>query len=84
MGSRGSAKCGIGLGLADHWDNTGPRVSDIVPYSPAAEAKVFNKGDKVVTVDGHDVRGKRVEAVKVECIYICELGVQSLILTPEP
>jgi C-terminal processing protease CtpA/Prc len=50
--------------LADHWDNTGPRVSDIVPYSPAAEAKVFSKGDKVVTVDGFDVRGKRVEAIK--------------------
>ena len=58
------AKCGIGLGLADHWDNTGPRVSDIVPYSPAAEAKVFTKGDKVVSVDGIDVRGKRVEMIK--------------------
>jgi len=58
------AKCGIGLGLADHWDNTGPRVSDIVPYSPAAEAKVFGKGDKVVSVNGVDVRGRRVEMIK--------------------
>jgi hypothetical protein len=37
-------------------------------YVPATEAKVFNKGDKLVTVDGYDVRGKRVEAVKVECM----------------
>jgi hypothetical protein len=58
------AKCGIGLGLADHWDNTGPRVSDVIPYSPAAEAKVFQRGDKVVSVDGVDVRGKRVEMIK--------------------
>jgi len=63
-GLGGGSRCGIGLGLADHWDNTGPRVSDIVPYSPAAEAKVFTKGDKVVSVDGVDVRGKRVEMIK--------------------
>eukprot|EP00960_Hanusia_phi_P066826 766482-Hanusia_phi.AAC.2 len=26
-------------GLVDHWDNTGPRVSDIVPYSPAGSSR---------------------------------------------
>uniref|UniRef100_A0A7S0EUU0 UBX domain-containing protein n=1 Tax=Hanusia phi TaxID=3032 RepID=A0A7S0EUU0_9CRYP len=57
-------KCGIGLGLVDHWDNTGPRVSDIVPYSPAAEAKIFNKGDKIIAIDGVDVRGFRVDQLK--------------------
>ena len=44
----------------------------VLYYSPAAEAKVFNKGDKVVTVDGYDVRGKRVEAVKVQCMSMYE------------
>jgi len=57
-------KCGIGLGLVDHWDNTGPRVSDVVPYSPSAEAKIFNKGDKIVAIDGVDVRGFRVDQLK--------------------
>ncbi len=59
---RGDAaiQCGVGLGLADHWDNTGARVSDILPYSPAAEAKVFTKGDRIVSIDGMDVRGKKV------------------------
>jgi hypothetical protein len=59
--SRGQGvQCGVGLGLADHWDNTGARISDIVPYSPAAEARVFSKGDRVISIDGVDVRGKRV------------------------
>jgi hypothetical protein len=47
-------------------------VTLVLYYSPAAEAKVFNKGDKVVTVDGYDVRGKRVEAVKVQCMSMYE------------
>jgi C-terminal processing protease CtpA/Prc len=60
-GGRGEmVLCGVGLGLADHWDNTGARVSDILPYSPAAEARVFNKGDRIVSIDSVDVRGKKV------------------------
>ena len=39
-------------------------MSDIVPYSPAAEARVFAKGDRLVSIDGVDVRGRRVEGVK--------------------
>lgn len=56
--------CGVGLGLQDHWDNTGARISDVLPYSPAAESGVFNKGDRLVAIDGQDVRGKKTEFIK--------------------
>jgi len=62
--SPSGTQCGVGLGLADHWDNTGARISDIVPYSSAAEVDVFHKGDKIVSIDGVDVRGKRVDEIK--------------------
>lgn len=59
-----TARCGIGLGLADHWDNAGPRVADILPYSPAAECMAFTKGDKIVGIDGVNVKGLGVDAIK--------------------
>jgi hypothetical protein len=57
-------KCGVGLGLADCWDNAGPIVADILPYSPAAECKAFHRGDRIVEIDGTSVKGLRVDVIK--------------------
>lgn len=50
---------GIGVSLSRPQDNQPPLIAEIFPNSPAAGSGL-KRGDRIVTVDGHDVSGKSV------------------------
>lgn len=56
---------GIGLGLAE----PELKVQYIVGGGPAADAKCFDVGDRLVAVDGTDVEGMRLKVCG--CVLAC-------------